>query len=124
LNKFKVGDRVRCYGQNEKGHFDVINEEGDNGTVKRVESGFVEVEMDNDYGEGRRCGFHPKQLRKLVKKKRRRVWLRAETVNAAIATPNGGKFPTDIIRSNNKISFPFGEDGDGFIEFVEVKRHD
>jgi hypothetical protein len=72
----KPGDRVCCYGQNIGGNFDVINEEGDTGTVLEImEGGSVTVRMDNDYGEGRVCEFHPKQVRRLVPKKRREWWL-------------------------------------------------
>lgn len=70
---FQVGDRVHCYGQNEGGNFDCPTIEGDTGTVVSIDQvGWISVKLDQDYG-GHHI-FHPKQIRRLVKKPPLREW--------------------------------------------------
>lgn len=65
MTKFKIGDRVACYGQNEGGNLCVPTMEGDRGTVVGHDpSEFIIVKLDPDYGTESFL-FHPKQLRKL-----------------------------------------------------------
>ncbi len=76
MSKFKAGDRVCCYGQNAAGSFDVLNEDGDYGEVISILDGSnALVKMENDYGAGRNCVFHFKQLRKLKPKRKAREFV-------------------------------------------------
>lgn len=63
MNKFKVGDRIRVYGFNSK--------DGPIACDRKIEDlegdGLIRTEYD-EY-------VHPKQCRKLVKRKRRECWV-------------------------------------------------
>jgi hypothetical protein len=95
VSKFKRGDRVCCYGQNTEGTFDVLNKEGDKGTVVELDRGRVVVEMDNAYEDGRVCTFLAKQCRRLKPKRKPEVvefeakWFEDERKNVIPVNPGG-----------------------------------
>ncbi len=114
--EFKVGDRVCCYGQNYKGWFDVINAEGDRGTITGPpKQDSIAVKMDNDYGAGRVCLVHPKQLRHLKPKaERRRIWVNEYA--------NGDKYVHLSIQSAEEAYRQAGKTS--CTEFLEVRKKD
>lgn len=77
MSKFKIGDRIACYGQNKDGNFDAVSAEGDHGQIIEVmESGFIVVKLDQKYSDNQLFIFHPKQCRILKpKRKAREFWL-------------------------------------------------
>lgn len=90
---FQVGDRVRAYS------WAAVYA----GRVIRVEGDRVYLGLDG----GGNLDFHPKQCRRLVRKERRRVWV---------------KLPTDFHpqhRANGMVSV---DPVDGWVEFIEVRR--
>lgn len=98
--KLEVGDRVRAYGRQWDqgvGFIDIV------GTI----SAFVAGEALVNTGDRVIC-CHPKQCRRLVKKERRRVWIRGLDLHTRSATP---------VVAYQKVD----RDAD-FVEFVEVRK--
>ena len=97
--KFKVGDRVRVY----MGHYaDKQGHYKDLEIIEISEQGGIKVNSWDGW-------YHPKQCRKLVKKKRRSVWL--DPTYSPTPHQNGvSLIPSSIV--------PMA----GFVEFREVKK--
>lgn len=96
---FKVGQRVAVY------NFGIRYV----GTIFDVFKDGIDVAEDPD-NKGMRV--HPKQLRRLVKKERRRVWI-PET-----------SLPHDMIGKCEDAAWVSADDRskDGWVEFIEVKK--
>lgn len=107
--KFKIGDRVRVYGPGWKVSgavhgFCEVQESPWPGTVKAVDGKLTEVLRDYD---GAMLAVYPQQCRKLVKKKRRRIWADEEFLK----TGSGYVWTKPPTQHDQHI-----------FEFVEVKR--
>jgi hypothetical protein len=106
MNKFQKGDRVACY-------FGLEGEGAKRwtGTVDYAKEDYVQVTTDDGVA-GR--GLHPKQCRKLVKKKRNRIWVKPEFLKSAL----------DKLFDENKnyclAKYPAPDTY--WTEFVEVKK--
>lgn len=105
---FKVGDRVRVYGS-----VVVQTYSGDSQEIKPLVCNLATVQevwsrelMLHQENSAFRIFAHPKQCRRLVKKKRRRLWL-------------GGTGAEDSVPRLVACSLV---PRDGFVEFVEVKK--
>jgi hypothetical protein len=109
-SKFKVGDRVAVYGFLRKPKSSEVYRycRGDRGTVLHAYS-YDEVRVRLDSGE--ESEVHPKQLRRLVKKERRRVWISESGLNDGCG-----------YIALNEAKFAEYEDKDSFVEYVEVRR--
>jgi hypothetical protein len=109
VREFKVGDRVRYYG--------VYNDdvEVSAATVLEVrEDGMVYVQLDKPAEpiEGVAVQWaHPKQVRRLVKRERRRLWIRKKDWA-----------PSANINLNALTFRPVFSPLDQYLEFVEVRR--
>lgn len=98
IRTFKAGDRVKVYPIAKNGEvitFDV--------------SGNIAVGFDDNAGSMQ--FFHPKQCRKLIKKERRRVWIRNPEFLYYIR--HSFQIPTELFSN---------VPADGFVEFVEVRN--
>lgn len=108
--KFSVGDRVACYWNDGTPVRSI-------GVVANVSISTITVSMDSDadyYDQGQKCDWHPKQCRKLVKKKRREIW---------VCCIEGGKITgnkNDDIYNRVVITKP--QNADGWIRFIEAKK--
>jgi hypothetical protein len=104
----KVGDWVRTYGRPPEGDFPYISPNV--GTVVGLHPKQVCVQIDGTAGVDEPYFFERQQVRRLVKKKRRSVWINPryleDPVNpfALLGEQVGSRTPVD-----------------GFIEFREVK---
>jgi hypothetical protein len=100
MSKFKVGDRVRVYGGTNPDEGEFFD-----GTVRQIEGRWLVVKDDRN-GEVV-SSFHVKQCRKLVRKERRRVWIRESIIP---------------IRGDLLDNPPAEHSEQFFIEFVEVRK--
>lgn len=102
--KFKVGDRVAVYGAvwcHQDAEHKIYR-----GLKMEISKIIDENRITLYFGDEKYCA-HPKQCRRLVKKEKRRVWV---------------KVPTDFHpqhRTNGMVSV---DPVDGWDEFVEVKK--
>lgn len=100
----QVGDRVRVYG--------VVDHAVLNGSTGRISevclSGWVRVNL----AECKRSVLaHPKQVRRLKKRERRKVWVWGQTLN----DPVGFRLITDISKT-------LPTELAGWVEFVEARK--
>lgn len=94
--EFKVGDRVRVYGARYNGTVEPFV-----ATIEHIyQNGSIKVSSDNIMY----CEIHPKQCRHLVKKERRRIWVKFH--------PQGQIYTVECSEPQEE----------GWIEFVEVRR--
>jgi hypothetical protein len=105
-SKFKVGDRVRCYGVIVH---DFSMHSLDATILKLEDTGLLWVKFD----DGREHRFYPQQCRKLVKKERRRIILKEYDIPTAYLAP------TKAVVGKRNPDSPLLKD---WVEFVEVRR--
>lgn len=96
--KFEIGQRVAVYFWDRRCTGEVISV---------LPNGSLEVKLDS-YSSG--TSVHPKQCRRLVKKPRRRVWIKWQTMPKTLE-PLGNVFVSRLDRSEN-----------GWVEFAEVRK--
>ncbi len=102
------GERIAAYGYSYSGG---KKYRGEYGTIRSLESdGDVTVQMDGD--DMPRC-FHPKQLRRLISSKRRRVWIYERDLVKLPSTCDG----VAMVVSSQQFKGTFED-----IEFIEVKK--
>ena len=108
--KFKVGDRVAVYGYVSRYGRSYRGARGE--VVGFDTNNFLLVTFDQDSIEKSSYSAHPKQCRRLVKKKpRRRVWLGPATV---------AELDRDTVSSQNRV-YSERPPYEGWVEFVEVR---
>jgi hypothetical protein len=106
---FKVGDRVALYTEHNIRY---------TGTIKNITpSGGICALVDGlEHVEPLKTQFHPKQCRLLLKKPRRRIWVRfnkdTDFVQGWHLYGTNADLATGTIQPS----------GDGWVPFVEVKR--
>jgi hypothetical protein len=112
-SKFKVGDRVAVYGYLRTPNRSTVlgYMRGDYGTITRINNPEDEVLVRTD-DEKVECEAHPKQLRRLVKKERRRILLHVSSIPGRFFSFMGAT----VYGEGEKIS------SDSYVEFVEVRR--
>lgn len=109
--KFSPGDRVLCFDS-------PLSPFGRKGTVTRVFETSVDVRHDDTM---LLVIYHPKQLRRLVKRKRV-VWESEQTVVSAINSSGGRVMVTDAITFSEAIAAFIGKRVR--IEITEAKPQD
>lgn len=102
--KYKEGDRVKVYATLNGSVAET------KGTFTRFRpDGMMYVNLDGRRGE---IVAHPKQCRRLVKKQRRRVWIRESVLNEYF---QGGDKWSDVAISGERL-----EEDD--VEFIEARK--
>lgn len=96
---FEVGERVICFDSKEKPK---------KGTIKSIQAGLLIILPD---GYCDHLWYHPKQVRRLVKKERRRFWIKCDSA----LYKEDCVWSTDITNRKNAAR-------DGWVEVVEVKK--
>lgn len=102
----KPGDRVAAY--NEGGRYEGRIEKILNGTLANVRIPRRHLEKSVSYAQ-----FHVKQLRRLKKRERRRVWIDEDNLRALSYCQVGDTFPSLIVRN---------QPAPGCVEFREVLK--
>lgn len=108
MSKFKVGDRVAIYGT-----VATYSEKNKSTEYLRGDKGTVQIVYSNPEDEltvkmeSREISAHPKQCRKLMKKERKRLWIKYPSL------------PTGFHSCMREISNKYETD---WFEFIEVKK--
>lgn len=117
---FKVGDRVKAYGYvGEMGAFTLTSTRLANAAsvVDIQVSGNLVLQVGDSQ---RKYVAHPKQCRRLVKRERRRVWIKSSAVNHAL-DPKTTVYQSTVVRADSPIPSLYG-DKEIWVEFIEVRK--
>jgi hypothetical protein len=93
----EIGDRVRIYHAAD----DVVT-----ATVDNVRGDLVDVVYGGETQVT--CGYHRKQVRRLVKRKRRSIWIRERDIPAPLHSGHAVISAAELV-------------GDTYVEFIESK---
>lgn len=106
MSKFKIGDRVMVYGAVQIGDQSYKARPGGKATIIYYPNSEPYVQFDDD--RDTHYSVDPKQCRRLVKKPRRRIWIKTIVKN-------------EYYKGTQYICSSFKTD-DSFVEFVEVLK--
>ena len=122
MNKFKVGDNMAKFvvGQRVRFYYtDNCRAYSDAGTVVEIVVQLLRIKIDR---ADQTYLAHPKQCRKLVKKKRRRVWVkRGAAINEAPQLFPGTHI-VSLVRDMDGDYHSIKNTKDNWTEYAEVKK--
>lgn len=116
----KVGDRVAVYGAGDA-RFIYFGSDRLIGNIRSTqETGTVKIEIENlssqdTEGHNAVIKVHSKQCRRLVKKERRRIWVKKTAVDYVMAD---GKHTSGTISKSKLDAAHYGT----MVEFIEVRK--
>lgn len=108
MSKLKIGDRVMVYGAVQIGDQSYKARPGGKATIIYYPNSDPYVQFDDD--RDTHYSVDPKQCRRLVKKPRRRIWIKIIVQNES-----SDYKATQYICSSFKVD-------DGFVEFIEAQK--